>query len=476
MSPPIATLIFTVGILGLFALNRDRKARTSMALWIPVLWFLLAGSRPLSQWLQAQASVDSAEQYLEGSPLDRNVYTALIAAGLMALVPRRRQVAKLLVANTPIVLFLSYCAVSVIWSDYPGVAFKRWTKAVGDLIMVLIILTEFKPTVALRRILARMAFLLIPLSILLIRYYPALGRAYDRWTWLPSYVGVTENKNLLGMITLVCGLGATWRLCEIVRSQAAPHRISYLIANGSILMMVCWILITAHSATSLSCFVMAGTLLVATNFFSLARRPLIIHASVGAIVVLSITALFFDPGGSLVESLGKDPTLTGRTEIWRAVLLHAGNPFLGTGFESFWLGDRLQKLRMMFANNPLMEAHNGYLELYLNLGWIGVSLAALVILTGYRSVVAAVRHDLDASSLRLAYFTVAVVYNLTEAAFKELNPVWIFFLFAIVAVPRVTVQRKTPVPRIADVECSPSDYLPQIENALSRVSGAGVPS
>ena len=74
--------------------------------------------------------------------------------------------------NAPILLFFSYCAVSILWSDYPDVALRRWIKALGDLVMVMIILTDPEPLAALKRFLARTGFLLVPVSVLLIKYYP----------------------------------------------------------------------------------------------------------------------------------------------------------------------------------------------------------------------------------------------------------------------------------------------------------------
>ena len=94
----IATFIFIVGILGLFFLNRDPEEKTSKALWIPVVWLLIIGSRPVSVWLQ-MAPPSSADQYLDGSPLDRNVYIGLLALGLIVLFNRRTAVAKLLRSN-----------------------------------------------------------------------------------------------------------------------------------------------------------------------------------------------------------------------------------------------------------------------------------------------------------------------------------------------------------------------------------------
>ena len=72
--------------------------------------------------------------------------------------------------------FSSTALVSLLWSDFPDVAFKRWTKALGDLVMVLVVLSDREPISAVKRLFSRTEFLLIPLSVLLIKYYPTLGR------------------------------------------------------------------------------------------------------------------------------------------------------------------------------------------------------------------------------------------------------------------------------------------------------------
>jgi len=61
----VATIVYAVWICALFALNRDRKARTSPALWIPVIWLLIAGSRMVSDWLNLQAPSASTAVYLD---------------------------------------------------------------------------------------------------------------------------------------------------------------------------------------------------------------------------------------------------------------------------------------------------------------------------------------------------------------------------------------------------------------------------
>jgi O-antigen ligase len=117
------------------------------------------------------------------------------------------------------------------------------------------------------------------------------------------------------------------------------------------------------------------------------------------------------------------------------VLGNSVNPVFGTGFESFWLGERLRKMWSVYVG--INQAHNGYIEIYLNLGWVGVSLLVLLILTGYRNVIAMLRREPSAGGMRLAYFVVGVIYNFTEASFKMMTPVWIMFLVAITAIPEV---------------------------------------
>src|SRR5438128_11540843 len=113
------------------------------------------------------------------------IRSGILADGMIVLLARGRRSATFLRANGPILLFFLYCSASVLWSDYPEVAFKRWIRALGDIVMVLVVLTDTDPSAAVKRLLARSGFLLIPLSVLLIEYYPELGRGYIPGVWTP---------------------------------------------------------------------------------------------------------------------------------------------------------------------------------------------------------------------------------------------------------------------------------------------------
>jgi O-antigen ligase len=438
MPSAIASAIFCLGILGLFALDRDRTVKTSRALWFALAWCFLNASRSPSDWLSvfglavASTPRDAQEIYIEGSPTDRLIYAALLAVGLLILISRSRRVAQLLRDNRPILIFFLYCAISVFWSSYPSVAFKRWIKALGDIVMVMVVLTDLRPARALQWVMLRTGFLAVPLSVLFIKYYGYLGRSYNRWSAEQMYNGVTTGKNLLGMTCLIYGLAILWRLIGVYRAEKSKLRSRRLLAYGVVLAMALWLLWKSNSMTSLSCFLLAGALLLVANRRLFVRKPALLHLFVVVVVGAAFSVLFWGVAGGVLETMGRNPTLTGRTTIWSTLARFVQYPLIGAGFESFWVGGRLLKL-WSALDQQLNEAHNGYLEIYLNLGWLGATLLAIVIVSGYRKAVAAYRRDMDMGSMALVYCVVAIIYSFTEAGFRMLSPVWFAFLLGIMS-------------------------------------------
>src|SRR5580704_3760312 len=132
MPPLVAAVAFLVLIVVLLRLDREGASRTSPALWLPVAWMFIGASRMVSQWLGIEP-LDDMAQTLEGSAFDRLILTGLLVAGLIVLAGRAERVGTLLRDNKLLVAFFCYCTVSVLWSDFPFVAFKRLTKGIGNL-------------------------------------------------------------------------------------------------------------------------------------------------------------------------------------------------------------------------------------------------------------------------------------------------------------------------------------------------------
>ena len=104
--------------------------------------------------------------------------------------------------------------VSVLWAHSPLASFKRWFKEFGNIVVLLVILTEEDPQQAIRAVFVRCGFVLIPLSLVFVRWFPDLGRHYNIHSGEMEAVGVTCQKNSLGVMILACSLLIFWDWIE----------------------------------------------------------------------------------------------------------------------------------------------------------------------------------------------------------------------------------------------------------------------
>lgn len=434
MNPSLASLICACAIAGLFYLDRDHSLRTSRALWLPVIWIWIVGSRPVSAWLDVTPTGANAQ--LDGSPVDAAVFGVLLAAAIGVLIRRGNRTRTVLAVNWPILTYFFYCLISVAWSYDPDIAFKRWIKAIGDLAMVLIITTEPQFRDALRRLFSRIGFLLFPASLLLIKYYGNLGRGYTP-DGDPMNTGVSTNKNSLGVVLFLISLGTLWHILNLILAKSRPDRSRHLLAQGILLGFGIALLGIANSATSTACFILGSGIVLAARLRAIRSRPARVHTLCLAIAVMGGLTFLSGGEGGVAQALGRKSNLSGRTEIWKAVIPAAPNSLVGAGFESFWISPSVHKVRNSLSGwwhpEDLNEAHNGYIEVYLQLGWIGVGLIALILIRGYRDAVAAFRKNWSIGSLMLAYIIAAAVYSITEAGFRMLDAMWIFLLLGVVS-------------------------------------------
>src|SRR2546426_663129 len=128
MPPLLALLLATLFIIYLFGRDSRQRPKVSSAVWIPCIWLMILGSRSVSHWLNLGFVSESADDLLEGNPTNQMVYLGLIAAGWLVLWRRHIAWWELFRNNVWLSIFFLYCALSILWSDFPFVSFKRWTK------------------------------------------------------------------------------------------------------------------------------------------------------------------------------------------------------------------------------------------------------------------------------------------------------------------------------------------------------------
>ncbi len=430
LPPPIALFAAVIFVSFLFRRDIRQKPNVTGALWLPLIWVVLMGSRSVVQWLDilhVPIALGSAE---DGNPLDAFVYFTLIAAGLYVLNTRQVSLSEVFRNNGWVMAFLLYCFIAILWSDFPFVAFKRWIKVLGHPIMALILLTEPDPGEAFARLMKRSAYVLVTFSILAIKYYPDTGRRFDDWSGLAVNVGITQSKNMLGCVCLVLGFFFVWYFLKTWRAEKSKARRDELRLLCGLLVMIAWLLRKSHDATATLCLVIA----IAVTFVVGRRwvnKKLIGTYVLVALVGLVAAELAFGLFERVAEFMGHQSTIIGRMEIWRQCLAVDTHPLFGVGFESFWLGERLQFLHEGRPWQP-NEAHNGYLETYLNLGLVGLFMLFGLIIATFRKIRFELVRNPDWGRFQLGFLAAILFYNLTEATFKGLSLTWfVFFIIAM---------------------------------------------
>ena len=253
---------------------------------------------------------------------------------------------------------------------------------------------------------------------------------------------MTTEKNALGCLVLVCGLFLAWEFMGMRFRKPKPTPLVVVLPRVLLVMMMFWLLSKANSSTAWVCWVMGAAIVYALRF-RFAMRQIRWLGTYTLVISLALLSLYAIPGllETLVGILGEDVTFTGRTDLWQDLLKEPINPVMGTGYQNFWLGERAEALWDKYYFHP-NQAHNGYIETYLNGGLLGVgALMALLVAAG-RDIKKDLLLGVEFAKVRFAALTIGVFYNWTEAVFNRLSLVWIILLLAMVNYPRAARQQK----------------------------------
>lgn len=443
--PHVALGIWLAGTLVVLKYDPGVHSRTSPVLWLPIAWIFLLGSRSPSQWLNGgngEALQASVQAFNDGNTLDKVILLLLILGAVVVLAQRSFGWIEWISANRMLCAFLAFALLSVLWSDYPLVAVKRWFRDFGSFAMIWVVASDRRPTEAMSVVFRRVCYLLVSLSVVLIKYFPTVAIQYNVWTGTPMVSGVTTSKNNLGAVCLISGVFFVWDTIRRWPDRKASKFKRIIALNIGFLVLTIWLLHRAHSTTSLVCLCLGSAVLLATQLRIFRRRPGLLKALVpGTFFLYLILSFGLGLSGYMAQSIGKDPTLTDRTEIWSILLSMHTNPVFGTGYESFWLGHRLDWFWENAGQGQLNEAHNGYLEVYLEMGLIGDALICGLLLSSYRRIWRTLRRRESAAFFALAMWMVLIFYNMTEAAFEG-TLMFVVFLMGTLILPGRTVAHR----------------------------------
>ena len=355
----------------------------------------------------------------EGSPLDRVFLIAILCLGLLILSKRKFAWSSAIRENPWLILLIGYMLISVWWSDMPYTSFKRWTRQLIAVVMAFLIATEPEPRQALQSILRRTIYVLIPFSYILIHFFPGYGREYHHTTGALMWIGVASQKNGLGSLCLSAAFFLIWSLIRRRQGRDIPATRYQTHLDTFILILTFWLMggpqhNFSYSATSNATFILVLSALVGLSWMK--KRGTMIGPKALIVIVAFIigygTVTPFIGKLSLLDissAFGRDETLTGRSEIWATLIPFAmKRPISGHGFGGFWT----DAMRALTSSN----AHNGYLDVVLAIGFFGLFLFAMFLLSCCRRAQREMTQNFDWGILFICYLLMAVVHNIAESS------------------------------------------------------------
>ncbi len=447
--PPILALLACYGFI-FWAFRRDAREHPylSSSLWLPTLWMMRCGSRSIDYWFGGGE---------ETAKYDQILLLLLVLGSLVALSRRPANWGGVIGHNAAVFLFYGYIFLSISWVQGFDNPLTKLLRPVGDLCMALVVATEPNPRQAIITMCRRTCIALIPLSIVLIKYYPYLGRMQDKHWGLDSWIGVCTHKNPLGQLCLAASLGVIWTMIED-RRRGIPlkkQRFSWILA---LLISYPYFAgdVNSRSSTAIFCLFLCVALLWAIGRLRNQIDAVLRKIMGGAVVLLLLSGMLnlvgSSPQDAVAAIFGKDATLSDRTYLWADVIRIGSQQhlMLGSGYGSFWVPSLYPQLSPMVDNKPA-EAHNGYLETFANLGLVGVFLLAIMIVQSIRSAAVTTRTDFEYGRMRLAVLIMVVVLNYSEAAFPRGCHLWwfSFLVFALYARPWVAWPEEPAAPEAA---------------------------
>lgn len=404
MPPNIALFICLIFIL--FSLIQENKLFNSSSIWIPIIWICILGSRSPAYWLDPTATVAAYDLHNEGSPINRYIIALLMVAGMAILAKRQLSWAVLFKNNPFILLLFCYGIISVVWSDFPIISLKRFMKTSGSFIMALILLTDDNYIDAIKSVMRRCSYILIPLSFLFIKYFPHIGRSYHRYTDEMAIRGVSTGKNGLAALCLTMCLFLFWDMLTSIthKKHLYVNKINLILTLGIFLMSL-WILVKSNSATSFICFIVGLILLLILEVNFIRKQFAYIHCYIFLIMIIILFYFaYFSSTPMISDTTGHASTFIGRIILWHILIGMTESPLFGTGYDSFWLGDRLSRLWEMYWWGPT-QAHSGYVETYIEQGIIGIFLLMILITATLKNIKLSITNKVyEYSRFRMAFF------------------------------------------------------------------------
>jgi exopolysaccharide production protein ExoQ len=340
----------------------------------------------------------------------------------------------------PILALVLLALVSVSWSDYPSVTIRRAGSLATATLWAWYVTARYdlKDVISI----VRQSLGILAVSSMAIGLAaPGLGRGVDGW------LGVFSTKNDLG------GMMAIGTVTFVYTLVAQRPQLMTRVLCASALLLCLGLLYLSQSRTSWLAAVLGSVICLAIRMTYKRVGVAIIVWTTILLLLGPAVVLATDQLGTLATMLGKDSTLTGRLDLWMILPSYiAERPWFGHGLGAFWVQDSVNVFQIWaIVGWEPPHAHNGWLDILLDLGIAGLLLIALQVFlilgNGIRAVVEG--SEPDAQYVLVMTFVV-LTHNLAESSLVRPGASWVLLGIAATALSKIAKRRQRETrPRFA---------------------------
>jgi O-antigen ligase len=387
---------------------------STWGLLVPLLYFALDGVSPFVNSGTAMRAVLTSSA--GGAILDR-LSNVLIFGACMFFAIRRHEPIRRLSLHSK--LIISFPVVALLLSPVSQQATRTissGTVLLGGVLLVFYIMSRYTLN-EVHELFLVLGTGTIVASILFALVLPQYGRDL-MGGHASAWKGIFSAKNYLGNMALFfLTIAVSYRpRTAIFRTLRVSQIFFCLLAIAFSRAATSYMLTAIYIAYTVMMNMMRG--FRKKDYFVAFVVAFVAFAGLIAVIVLQPDFLF--------SLLGKDVTLTGRTEIWDAVMTSIlKRPLLGYGYQAFWLGFKGESYRIILTVTwALGQAQNGFLDVTLEMGVIGLSLVVLIFGFAFRDGLSCLLRSRDEEILRsvewyLVIVILTLIYNLDESFLFE---------------------------------------------------------
>ena len=370
-----------------------------------------------------------------------NIAVAIVVIGIIPILilSRFQAITRLFKKDKLFILLAAWTMASCIWSQLPFISLQWSSIAILNIGLAFYLFLRFTPEQQLRLFLL-LGSVCVLLSIFLALALPNYG--IDHTVDTNAWRGMYAQKNMCSMVTeflLIPGLYAS-----VTSLRGKLFRLAYICLSVFLIIMT-------QSASGKVTLIALFFYYVAMKLLARLRRNERVLLLLGGSLLAAISAAgVLSTFTEIALFLGKDPTLTGRTVIWEAMIPSVmKHPLLGYGYRAFWRGFQGESANVSLASHwAVPSAHNGFLEILITLGLIGVGLVLYSMLRALRDAYTCLTGD----STPYIHWCAGVVFMTLIISVDEgelVNPyglMWMMYVMACLALAKAAKHVRRGLP------------------------------